>query len=139
MNPSTNEAPGVQLPSPRMEQIPTGVNTPELVSRSSERTPEVFEKPTVPSPTAPVVMQSFAVPVFPQATQAATAQNDSVTTTSHLQVSDDDDLIEKEWVNKAKRIVESTRDDPYKQTEELTVFKADYMQKRYGKTIKLNQ
>ena len=52
---------------------------------------------------------------------------------------DDGDLIEKEWVEKAKAIVDRNRYDPYKQNEELTVFKADYMQKRYNKSIKLNK
>ncbi len=57
---------------------------------------------------------------------------------SGLVADDDKDLIEKEWVHKAKEIVERTRDDPYKQSEDLTVFKADYIKKRYGKTIKLS-
>lgn len=52
---------------------------------------------------------------------------------------DDNDLIEKEWVNRAKQIVERTRNDPYKQSEDLTLFKADYIKKRYGKTIKVSQ
>lgn len=46
------------------------------------------------------------------------------------------DLIEKEWVSKAKQIVEQTRDDPYKQSEGLTMMKVDYMKKRYNKNIK---
>jgi len=54
-------------------------------------------------------------------------------------IDDDGDLIEKAWVDKAKQIVEHTKDDPHKQSEELTVFKADYMKKRYGKTIKISQ
>ena len=48
-------------------------------------------------------------------------------------------LIEKEWVVKAKQIVEKTKDNPYNQNKELTVFKADYMKKRYNKTIKLSE
>ncbi len=58
---------------------------------------------------------------------------------TNLQTNDDSDLIEKEWVNKAKQIVERTRSDPHKQSEELTLFKADYLKKRYGKTIKVSQ
>ena len=82
-------------------------------------------------------LPSTPAPVLPvDSTQAASGTS---TSDNSLQVSDDGDLIEKEWVSKAKQIVERTRDDPFKQTEELTVFKADYMQKRYGKTIKLNQ
>lgn len=52
---------------------------------------------------------------------------------------DDGDLIEKDWINKAKKIVESFREDPHRQSKELTLFKADYMQKRYNKIIKLGE
>jgi hypothetical protein len=50
-------------------------------------------------------------------------------------VADDGDVIEKEWVEKAKQIVMRTRQDPYNQNRELHKFKADYLQKRYNKTI----
>ena len=52
-------------------------------------------------------------------------------------IADDSDLIEKEWVNKAKHIVEQTKEDPYNQTKELNKMKADYLQKRYAKELKL--
>ena len=45
------------------------------------------------------------------------------------QEAQDTDLIEKEWVEKAKRIVEHTSDDPYVQQNELAKMKADYMKK----------
>lgn len=53
------------------------------------------------------------------------------------QVVDDGDVIEKDWVEKAKRIAAAYRADPYRQSEEMTIFKANYMKKRYGKDIKL--
>jgi hypothetical protein len=49
----------------------------------------------------------------------------------------DADLIEKEWVYKAKQIVEQTADDPYLQQAQLSRIKADYMKKRYNKDIKV--
>ena len=52
---------------------------------------------------------------------------------------DDGDLIEKEWVGRAKHIVATTRNDPYKQSEQLAALRADYMKKRYGKNIKLGK
>jgi len=52
-------------------------------------------------------------------------------------VADDLDLIEKEWVDKAKEIVARTNNDPYSQNKEINHFKADYMKKRYGKDIKV--
>ena len=54
-------------------------------------------------------------------------------------VADDLDLIEKEWVDKAKTIVTQTRNDPYSQNKELNKFKATYMQKRYNKEIKTDE
>ena len=58
------------------------------------------------------------------------------TAAANLAADPSNDLIEKEWVSKAKQIVEQTRDDPYKQSEGLTMMKVDYMKKRYNKTIK---
>jgi hypothetical protein len=52
-------------------------------------------------------------------------------------VAADDDLIEKEWVDKAKKIVEQTRSDPYIQEREVSKLQADYMKKRYGKDVKI--
>ncbi len=141
MNSTSNEASGTQLPPPHIERAPASTNVAERLPVNTESSPEVSEKAHVPQPTVPALMQALAPPVLPVAKTdgAQQDQTSSVSVGAHLQVSDDGDLIEKEWVEKAKQIVEKTRDDPYKQTEELTVFKADYMQKRYGKTIKLNQ
>ncbi len=47
----------------------------------------------------------------------------------------DSDLIEKEWVLKAKQIVEHTAEDPFAQQEELSKIKTDYLKKRYNKDI----
>lgn len=49
----------------------------------------------------------------------------------------DEDLIEKEWVEKAKRVVAETRNDPHAQEDAISRLQADYLQKRYGRTIKL--
>ena len=54
-------------------------------------------------------------------------------------VADDADLIEKEWVIRAKQIVEHTRTDPRKQSEAMNLMKADYLKKRYNRTIKLTK
>lgn len=73
---------------------------------------------------------------------SATAQADDDVTSSGTAavspaVADDADLIEKEWVEKAKDIVAKTKNDPHMQSVELTNFRHDYMKKRYGKEIKL--
>lgn len=47
----------------------------------------------------------------------------------------DEDLIEKEWVDKAKQIISSTRDDPARREKEVGRLQADYLKKRYGKEL----
>ena len=47
----------------------------------------------------------------------------------------DDDLIEKEWVDKAKKIVASTKGDPYRREQEVGRLQEDYLRKRYGKEL----
>ena len=52
-------------------------------------------------------------------------------------MADDVDLIEKEWVNKAKEIINKTNNDPYERSRQLTLLKSEYLQKRYNKLIKI--
>lgn len=52
---------------------------------------------------------------------------------------EDSDLIEKEWVERAKEIVEHTRDNPYEQQKALSLMKADYMKKRYNRDVKVSE
>lgn len=47
----------------------------------------------------------------------------------------DSDLIEKEWVERAKQIVDHTKDDPHEQQRAVSQMKADYLKKRYNKDI----
>lgn len=63
----------------------------------------------------------------------------TVTRTSTPEMADDVDLIEKEWVHKAKEIVARTKDDPRQQNQEMNRVKADYLKKRYDKDIKLDE
>ena len=60
-------------------------------------------------------------------------------TTSTPVIADDDDLIEKEWVQKAKAIVASTKNDPYRQNKEISSYKADYIKKRFNKDVKATE
>jgi len=54
-------------------------------------------------------------------------------------VAADQDVIEKEWVDKAKRIVTETQDDPHKRQAEVNELQKDYLQKRYGKQLGAEQ
>lgn len=72
----------------------------------------------------------------PPAQQKAQPQ---VPTDDHPAIADDADLIEKEWVDKAKEIVTRTSQDPYTQNKEITRMKADYLKKRYNKDVKVSE
>lgn len=50
-------------------------------------------------------------------------------------VANDDDVIEKEWVDKAKQIITETRDDPYERSNRVNTLQKDYLKKRYGKEL----
>lgn len=50
-------------------------------------------------------------------------------------VANDDDLIEKEWVDKAKKIVAETQNNPYGRDEAVNKLQVDYIKKRYGREL----
>lgn len=50
-------------------------------------------------------------------------------------VAADDDLIEKEWVDKAKQIVNQTKDDPHQREKGVTKLKVNYLKKRFGREL----
>ena len=63
-----------------------------------------------------------AAPAPLAATQAASASEDALT---------------KEMVQKAKNIVLHTALDPFEQNKQLAAVKAEFLQKRYGKVLKV--
>jgi hypothetical protein len=133
MNPSSSE----QSPGVIVAPAETGQPSAEQAAFSVETVPT----PTSPGLAAPPIipLPSLSGGVAAPTAPPAAAQDDVAALPSAAVPLTDDDLIEKEWVNKAKAIVERTRDDPYKQSEELTLVKADYMQKHYNKIIKQNK
>lgn len=54
-------------------------------------------------------------------------------------IADDVDVIEKEWVEKAKKIVDSTKSDPHQLEKEVSKLQADYLMKRYNKKLKVSE
>lgn len=80
-------------------------------------------------PTNPLLTNAPPIP--------ATGSTSSPSATSNL-VAEDKDVIEKVWVEKAKAIINSTRTDPHKQTDEINKIKADYQKKRYNRDLKIN-
>lgn len=57
------------------------------------------------------------------------------TSSGYPLIANDDDLIEKEWVDRAKKILAETKDDPYKREKEVSRLQIDYIKKRYGREL----
>lgn len=113
---------GEFLPVAPGEQL--GVN-PEVVA---ERAPEVG---AVQAEVAQIAMPALPTPVVPvndDGAGAAVGSDDGL-------VAADVDLIEKEWVDKAKKIIASTKDDPYRREQEISKLQIEYVRKRYGRVI----
>lgn len=70
---------------------------------------------------------------------APVATTPAVPSAADPAMAEDVDLIEKEWVEKAKSIVEQTKHDPYQQNEEMTRMKTNYLKKRYNRDIKISE
>lgn len=135
MNPGMNENTGINLPPPVGEQ---GASVPGLApAEQAPASPEMAPTQAAPAQPAPVP-QMPALPTMPAQTAVPIATDNASQSVVPVAI-DDTDLIEKEWVTKAKQIVDSNREDPYKQSEEMNLFRADYMQKRYNKTIKVSK
>jgi hypothetical protein len=135
-------------------------SSPEMNAMSPERSPESL--PNLPNPErtpeAPLQTPERGQQTAPerasehsaQAQAAAAAQpmpislptpvpvvdDSQASTTDDLPVAAaDDDLIEKEWVDKAKQIISQTRDDPARREKEVGRLQTDYLKKRYGKEL----
>jgi hypothetical protein len=140
MQPSSGETPNLNLPPPIGDQQPLP-SVPETQLSQPETVPGPAAGPERASVAAASTSPLFAAPAPVPAAPVQSTQTD-VTSTSKPASSKlikDNDLIDKEWVDKAKRIVEQTRSDPHEQSEKLTMVKADYMSKQYHKTIKVNK
>ena len=99
-----------------------------------ERRQEALESRPAPVelPVAPPAMPMAPVPL-PQTDDSATSATAQATTAPDSAA--DEDLIEKEWVDKAKKIIEETKDDPYKRELEIGILQREYIKKRYGREI----
>ncbi|MBA3757902.1 hypothetical protein H0X09_03520 [Candidatus Saccharibacteria bacterium] len=84
-----------------------------------------------PYAVAPAVPPAISIPVKLGGKDSSTTAGIA---TSDLSAQDTD-LIEKQWVERAKAIVARTQNDPFIQKNEINKAGADYIKKRFNKTI----
>ena len=137
MNP---ELPQVRTNAEIAPQIPGGIEYfPDGSSRSVESRP-TYSPEQQPahqerlSPQAPVSPVDSTQLATPQAIQPVSQPTDGVVTGLPA-IAADDELMEKEWVDKVKKIIDLTRANPYEQAKSVAALQADYLKKRYNRTI----
>jgi len=133
MEPRQSHPEQASIPAPGLERSATGEfslpNTEQGANANHEQEqpgPDVAEASRQVSSVMPAAPPTPVV-IVPQAV-ALPADDTPI-------VAADEDLIEKEWVDKAKQIITSTKDDPYRREQEIKRLQLDYVRKRYGKEI----
>jgi len=135
--------PQLPTPSPSPEQGPLSFSeraprAPEFAPAplSPEKAPAAESRTSVQD-SAPVQVLQPAVPAQPATPVPAASSSSSFATDDTPLLAADDDLIEKEWVEKAKKVIAETKHDPHLQEQAVSRLQADYLQKRYNKTVKV--
>jgi hypothetical protein len=120
----------------RFEHIPLPP-TPEVgIETGGERMEQRAEATPAAVNTIPALPPLQVVPApAPVVDDTAASLTDDDTPIA----ANDDDLIEKEWVDKAKKIILQTKDDPYLREQEVNKLQADYLRKRYGRELGSSQ
>lgn len=124
--------------SPEKLPVKTGPGEalPQIVQAEQPATPEQGEHQHI-GPAGAAVQQAYAADEAAAATTTQHDDNNDTTADKHLVENEKNnnniDVIEKEWVEKAKKVISQTKDNPREQSFELTGMKREYIQKRFGK------
>ena len=131
-----NQAPSFEIPK-TAENPPVYSGGQELdPGLTIEGTREILPAPVLPQTQTSGQLSPIGI-AHPQQVSGSTLlpqQTALATDDSHI-IADDIDVMEKEWVDRAKKIISLTSDDPYSEAKELTKLKATYMKKRFNKDL----
>ena len=136
MQPETNSQPSFSAEQLPVQPVVTPEAVPSLppvevqVGRGQEAYEQRAETTQFNTAPAQVPLQQPVVPQAPQPPQSAPAQ-----TVGAPMIAADEELIEKEWVDKAKQIIAHTADDPFSRSAQVSELQRSYLQKRYGKVV----
>ena len=125
MQPSQN--PNIQ-PTPERPLTPGGERNLPSGAEAAPTAPQGASQPAA-MPQIPVVPPQQGIPVAP-GTQVVP------TPTANPTAAGDGDVIEKEWVDQANKVIEQTKNDPYTEEEAVESLQQDYLKKRYGHDVK---
>ena len=121
------ELPSIQY-GPMLEHAPV-LGSPETgIEKASERYEQKAEA-------SAILADIGLTTVIPAPVKEDEKVATITTTDDNPAIAKDDDLIEKEWVNRAKKIVAETKDNPYKRDESISQLQRDYIKKRCGREL----
>lgn len=123
-NPETNQLP--QMP----EIVPSNPEVP-IASNEQLTNPEIQAGPKLSTPQPTKQVQQLP----DQSVQASSDGSTSAVMTTTPVSAADEDLIEKEWVSQAKKVISTTKDNPHEQAKLVAELMRDYVKKRYGKEV----
>lgn len=127
---AANMAPSIPEVAPKMPEVGGPIADHEILSN-----PELQTGPGTSTP-QPLTSDPI-IPVVTPISQLSTDDTVVVNTTvvSPPVAAADDDLIEKEWVDQAKKVISTTKDNPHEQAKLVAELMRDYVRKRYGKEV----
>ncbi|MBH1980080.1 hypothetical protein I8H83_04710 [Candidatus Saccharibacteria bacterium] len=126
-----------QNPVPQVEsyEIPPNFASPETFPGVSPE--RVEQRSAIELAPPPIMPAPVVVPVVPQPLPQAIPTPMAPTAVNPTTANDDDD-IEKEWVDRAKQVIIQTKDNPYAREKAIGELQRDYLSKRYGRQIGVN-
>jgi len=115
---------------PNVERAPQPDTPERVLEAGAERHEQVSEMAARASDASSLTTVALPTPIAQD-----DATNDDVSGLTTPVTANDDDLIEKEWVDRAKKIVADTKSDPYGQEKEVNQLQKEYLKKRYGREL----
>lgn len=119
-------------PAPSGERIPVLPSPEGGIETGAERREQTAEAQAAAADAA--AQAQPVTPVQPPVIQDQPQAVPSAPTTGPLTAADDD-VIEKEWVDKAKKIILETKDNPHERSTRVNELQKDYLKKRYNKEL----
>lgn len=119
-------------PAPNGERVPVLPSPEGGIETGAERREQTAEARAAAADAASPA-QAVAPP--PQVAVPEPPQPVPSAPTSGPVTAADDDVIEKEWVDKAKKIILETKDNPHERSSRVNELQKDYLKKRYGKEL----
>ncbi len=88
----------------------------------------------------PIPESDNATPLVSMSDSSATRNSDNSSSNisndqSRIKIVDND-LIDKEWIDKLKKIIHETKGNPYQQSIEINRLKAQFLEQKFNKVIK---